>query len=80
MVAGAGGFFHLHYEQTIDGQLPEPGHHFGHENVTLDKYCDNRHGFLRLEITHSERDVPDRASSPGGLGTRHSSLTHSFSL
>ena len=54
IVAGAGGYFHLHYEQTLDGKLPEPGHHFGHENVTLDKYCDNRHGFLRLEITPNE--------------------------
>lgn len=54
IVAGAGGYFHLHHEQTLNGNIVSPGHTFTNEQVTLEKYCDNRHGFLKLEVTRSE--------------------------
>jgi hypothetical protein len=54
IVAGAGGYFHLHHEQMLNGSTVEPGHHFAHEQVTLERYCDDRHGFLRLEVTPNE--------------------------
>jgi hypothetical protein len=54
IVAGAGGFFHLHYEQKLNGEMVAFGHHFAHERVTLDRYCDDRHGFLRLEVNQNE--------------------------
>jgi len=54
VVAGAGGYFHLHYEQSLNGSMPHPGHYFAQEGVRLEQYCDNRHGFLRLEVTPNE--------------------------
>ena len=51
IVVGAGGYWHLHYMQkNPDGtalRVPfevEPG-------ITLESYSDDRHGFLRLEVT-----------------------------
>ncbi len=51
IVAGTGGYWHLHYMQkNPDGtalRVPfevEPG-------ITLESYSDDRHGFLRLEVT-----------------------------
>jgi acid phosphatase type 7 len=54
IVAGAGGYFHLHYEQMLDGNTVNFGRTFTQEQVTLDRYCDDRHGFLRLEVTRNE--------------------------
>lgn len=51
IVAGAGGYWHLHYVAEVNGQpmmTPAPGPEPG---VTLENYVDDRHGFLRLEIT-----------------------------
>ncbi|MBV9689606.1 MAG: metallophosphoesterase [Ktedonobacteraceae bacterium] len=52
IVAGAGGYWHLHYIAKDDQgnklqtpyQLPEMG-------VSLDSYCDDRHGYMRLEVS-----------------------------
>jgi hypothetical protein len=51
IVAGAGGYWHLHYMQKNPDGTPlrvpfevEPG-------TTLESYSDDRHGFLRLEVT-----------------------------
>jgi hypothetical protein len=51
IVAGAGGYWHLHAMQPGPNgaalQVPfevEPG-------ITLESYCDDRHGFMRLEVT-----------------------------
>jgi hypothetical protein len=52
IVAGAGGYWHLHYIGKDDQgnklqtpyQLPEMG-------VSLDSYCDDRHGYMRLEVS-----------------------------
>jgi hypothetical protein len=51
IVTGAGGYWHLHaMQRSADGsilQVPfevEPG-------ITLESYCDDRHGFMRLEVT-----------------------------
>jgi len=54
IVAGAGGYFHLHYEQMLNGKVVSFGHSFAHENVILERFRDNRHGFLRLEVTPNE--------------------------
>jgi acid phosphatase type 7 len=54
LVAGAGGSIHLHYEQKLEGRTPDFGHAFAHEHVTLERFRDNRHGFLRLEVSASE--------------------------
>jgi hypothetical protein len=54
IVAGAGGYFHLHHEQLLNGQMVPFGHSFAAEEVVLERYCDDRHGFLRLEVTPEE--------------------------
>jgi hypothetical protein len=54
LVVGAGGYFHLHYEQKLNGEMVPFGHYFAHERVMLERYCDDRHGFLRLEVDQHE--------------------------
>jgi hypothetical protein len=56
IVAGAGGYFHLHYEQSLNGNPIASGHTVtdGTSEVKLETYCDNRHGFLRLEVSADE--------------------------
>jgi acid phosphatase type 7 len=56
IVAGAGGYFHLHYEQSINSQPIDPGHTIqdGNSDMKLETFCDNRHGFLRLEVSTDE--------------------------
>ena len=52
IVAGAGGYWHLHYmahqpdgsKTPIPFTMPDSG-------ITLEQYCDDRHGFLRLMVT-----------------------------
>lgn len=52
VVAGAGGYWHLHYVakddmgNTIATPWQVPG-----TDLTLEKYADTRHGFMRLEVT-----------------------------
>jgi len=51
IVAGAGGYWHLHSMQKPQGvpiQTPYPMPDMG---VTLESYCDNRHGYMRMEVT-----------------------------
>lgn len=51
VVAGAGGYWNLHYMQKPQGvaiQTPYPMPDMG---VTLESYCDNRHGYMRMEVT-----------------------------
>jgi len=53
IVAGAGGYWHLHAIAKVNGQkviAPVTMNQAGDE-VTLERYVDDRHGFLRLEIT-----------------------------
>jgi hypothetical protein len=53
IVAGAGGYWNLHYMQKLQGQpiqtpypMPAPD-----TDVTLESYLDNRHGYMRMEVT-----------------------------
>ncbi len=53
IVAGAGGYWNLHYMMQPQGQpiqtpYPMPAPDTG---VTLESYLDNRHGYMRMEIT-----------------------------
>ncbi len=56
IVAGAGGYYHLHYVQSLNSNPIAPGHTVqdGNTDVKLETYCDNRHGFLRLEVSADE--------------------------
>lgn len=53
IVAGAGGYWNLHYMMKPQGQptqtpCPMPAPDTG---VTLESYLDNRHGYMRMEVT-----------------------------
>ncbi len=52
IVAGAGGYWHLHYvaKDAATGQPVQPGWKPPGLGVVLEAYADSRHGFMRLEI------------------------------
>jgi acid phosphatase type 7 len=52
IVAGAGGYWHLHQVARVNGEkviTPVTMNQTGDE-ITLERYVDDRHGFLRVEI------------------------------
>ena len=54
LVAGAGGYHNLHAIMKVDGEklvTPATFQDKEGETVTLEKYSDDNHGFLRLEVT-----------------------------
>ncbi len=52
VVAGSGGYWHLHYMAKENGQpLPIPYQMPDSQDVTLENACDNRHGFMRVMVT-----------------------------
>ncbi len=52
IVAGAGGYWHLHYiaKQADGSKTPVPFKIQG-SDLTLENYCDDRHGFMRVMVT-----------------------------
>jgi len=55
VVAGAGGYWHLHYMSSALGNpikvpIPVPDD----PNATLESYCDNYHGYLTLDVTAAQ--------------------------
>jgi hypothetical protein len=50
IVAGAGGYWNLHYVSTVMGVKPQTPFVTDDPTVTLDSYCDDRHGYLRLDV------------------------------
>ena len=51
LVAGAGGYWHLHPMQKDNGHAIATPHSVAGTDVVLEKYCDDRHGYLKLDIT-----------------------------
>ena len=53
LVTGAGGYPNLHSEIKVNGQKLVPPAQFdeGGDYATVEKYSDDHHGFMRLEIT-----------------------------
>ena len=52
--AGAGGYHNLHSVIKVGGEptiTPVAFKDSSGDTVTLERYCDDRHGFLRLEVT-----------------------------
>lgn len=56
IVAGAGGYWHLHTmaHDTTGQPLPKPWPVPGQNGVTLNNYCDDRHGYLRLTASATQ--------------------------
>lgn len=55
IVAGGGGYWHLHYmAHAPDGNKLSVPYKMPDADVTLESYCDDRHGFMRLMITSTQ--------------------------
>jgi len=52
LVVGAGGYWHLHEMQTHLGSTLQPPLNVG-PGLTLERYCADRHGFMRVEVSSS---------------------------
>ncbi len=56
IVAGAGGYWHLHNINTSKIKVTAPGPS-SFANVTIEKYCEDRHGFLCIGIDMNKRVI-----------------------
>lgn len=83
IVAGAGGYHNLHQVSKNVRALPQqpPFVVPGSENVTIETYCDNRFGYLRLEVSR-ETLKGDYFAVPGFQDPLEAQASHvdSFSL
>jgi hypothetical protein len=50
IVAGAGGYWNLHYMQQVNGAAIQTPYQIPGEVVTLESYCDNYHGYMLMEV------------------------------
>ena len=50
IVAGAGGYWNLHYMQKVNGAAIQTPYQIPGEDVTLASFCDNYHGYLLMEV------------------------------
>lgn len=50
IVAGAGGYWNLHYMQKVNGAAIQTPYQVPGEDVTLQSFCDNYHGYLLMEV------------------------------
>ncbi len=51
IVAGAGGYWHLHYMLQVQDAPIQTPYVFPDMGVTLESYCEDRHGYLLMEVT-----------------------------
>lgn len=51
IVAGAGGYWHLHWMQKEVSELSLPAKVPDRDDLVLEKYCDDHHGFLRIQVS-----------------------------
>ena len=50
IVAGAGGYWNLHYMQYVNGAAIQAPYQLPGEDVTLESFCDNYHGYLLMQV------------------------------
>lgn len=73
IVAGAGGYWNLHWMQpdvktmTLPEKLPD------RDDVVLEKYCDDHHGFMRINVT-SDKLIGEYYTVPNPHESWHNSL------
>jgi hypothetical protein len=51
IVAGAGGYWHLHWVQDSVRSMTVPGPIPDRDDVKFEKYCDDHHGFMLIQVT-----------------------------
>lgn len=54
LVAGSGGYWYLHSMAPVLRGIQGPVRIEGREDLVLESYCDDRHGFLRLEASATD--------------------------
>ncbi|MGD9896454.1 MAG: metallophosphoesterase [Candidatus Methylacidiphilaceae bacterium] len=54
IVAGAGGYWYLHYMASVLRGIQGPVGIEGREDLVLESFCDDRHGFLRFEVNAAD--------------------------
>jgi len=54
IVAGSGGYWHLHWMQKDVKSMSLPVKIPERDDVVLEKYCDDRHGFMRINVMPSK--------------------------
>jgi hypothetical protein len=74
IVAGAGGYFNLHWMQRAVHSMQLPGKVPDRDDVVLEKYVDDRHGFMKMEIS-SDKLVGNYYTVPTPHESWHASLT-----
>lgn len=83
IVAGAGGYWHLHPMNIPGKPVIKMPSKTPFENVVLEKYCEDRHGFLRIEIDMQKKQLTGKyITVPGSLQTEKdpSVLFDSFTI
>ncbi len=54
VVAGAGGYWHLHaVDSKVDPIYVPTNEYFAEDGVTFEEFCDDRHGFMRITIENN---------------------------
>jgi hypothetical protein len=51
IVSGAGGYWHLHWMQKGVTEMSLPEKVPDRDDVILEKFCDDHHGFMRIQVT-----------------------------
>ena len=51
-VIGAGGFWQLYPVLLVQNEKPQVPFHIADTDVTLENFCDDRHGYARIEVTN----------------------------
>lgn len=54
IVAGAGGYWNLHWMQEGIKSMSLPAKLPDRDDVFLEKYCDDHHGFMRIQVTQKK--------------------------
>jgi acid phosphatase type 7 len=54
IVAGAGGYWHLHWVQESVRSMQVPGPVPDNDEVTFEKYCDDHHGFMLIDVSNDK--------------------------
>jgi len=85
IVAGAGGYWHLHYvAKDASGKPVQPGWKVPNLGVVLEAYADSRHGFMRLEVTsqsvHGDYITVPRPQEPWRTGPTQTADSFTLNL
>jgi acid phosphatase type 7 len=74
IVAGAGGYWHLHWMQQDVATMSLPDKVPDRDDVVLEKYCDDHHGFMSIQVTSSKL-IGKYYTAPNPRDSWHTSIT-----